>query len=608
MNNIKVRTKMIITGMITAIGMLLLFILMLFSINNLEAISTRTLRDSLREDYDTKIKEQVESASSMIDGIMALVDEGKLTREMALKDSADALRSIRYGEDGYFWADQVDGTNVVLLGSDTEGTMRLHAPDADGFEFVAAIIEAGKNGGGYVDYKFPKEGETVALPKRAYGLLNEKTGWVIGTGNYIDDVDEKINKEIDSIRTRIIVIASSFIIISVIIIMAAFIISGKITRSILRPLKTSFNYIESMAGGDFTTEISAEMLNRGDDFGKLARELEFLKESVGKLIGSVKGMAETLDESMYIVDSQLNHVNSDIDDVSANTEELSAGLTETAASMDQITGYAVEVEKSTHAFRESVEEAAGKILEFHEKISREGEQILKGGSAQIDEAMKAELDESLEKVKIVEEINGLSDSIMGIMNQTNLLALNAAIEAARAGEAGRGFSVVADEIRGLSEQSSESIAKIRKITSEVVSSVEGLAAVAKKLVSHVPDDNSNFSGTADEYIVDSEDYANFVDSTIGMLADQAAKLQDDIDSIMSSVGQISDVSGQAALGVESIANTIMDIRLKTSDLEDAFKNAQEKSTSLEYEISKFAVREENAETKTDKKENTEEKS
>ena len=589
MNNIKVKYKMIMTVSITAIGMIMMMFLMFLSINNLEKISIEKIEKALRDDYDEKIKEQVESATSLVDSFMALADKGIITKEEAMQYSADTIREIRFGEDGYFWVDREDGTNVVLLGSETEGTMRLHAPDADGFEFVAAIIKAAKNGGGYVDYKFPKEGGTEPLPKRAYSLYNEKTGWVIGTGNYIDDVDQKIAAEISSMKKRVILITTTSVVLSIILILFAFATASNISASIIKALRTSFSYIESMAGGDFTTEISEEMLNRGDDFGNLAKKLEFLKESVGKLIGSVKEMAEAVDENTYAVDSGITSVNSDIDDVSANTEELSAGFTETASSMDQITGYAVEIEKSALELHTKAKNAAEKILDIHHKLTKESKEVSCGPvvDSDLDSDLKAELEESLERVKVVEEINSLSDTIMGIMNQTNLLALNAAIEAARAGEAGRGFSVVADEIRNLSEQSSESVAKIRSITSEVVSSVEGLASVAKRLVEHA---ESTGSASTDDYISDSEDYANYVDSILEEIEQMSANLQMDIDSINASIGQISDVSGQGAIALDSIAQNIMNIRLKTCDLETSSKKAQEKAQALDYEISKFAVR------------------
>ena len=203
MNNINVRFKMIIIVGISAFGMLLIIFMALFSLMELDKISTNRLSEAIRADYDQRIKEQVENASSMVDGVMTMAENGDATKDEALYFAARALRGIRYGEDGYFWADKIDGKNVVLLGTEAEGTMRLHAKDADGFEFVSAIIKAAQRGGGYVDYKFAKEDGKVPLPKRAYSMVNEKTGWVIGTGNYVDDIDAYIEEQVAAMNKRI---------------------------------------------------------------------------------------------------------------------------------------------------------------------------------------------------------------------------------------------------------------------------------------------------------------------------------------------------------------------------------------------------------------------
>ncbi len=487
MKNIKVKHKMLIIVGIMDLNMLLIVIFSAVAMHALDNISEDKLASAIRVDYDQRIKEQVENANSMVNGVMEMVNNGDATEEEALENAARALRGIRYGEDGYFWADTVEGVNVVLLGSDTEGVMRLHAKDADGFEFVNAIIEAAKKGGGYVDYKFAKEGENVPLPKRAYSMLNERTGWVIGTGNYIDDMEADIDAHVSAMRKRIILITTLMIAMSLVMIVITFAIATGISRSIVKALKTSYSYIESMAGGDFTTEISEEMLDRKDDFGQLAEKLEFLKDAVGKLIKSVKIMAETVDENTYTVDAELNKVNGDIDDVCANVQELTAVFTETASSMDQLTGFAISVGDCTEELYNRTRDSVQKILEIHHKLEDDQNHVLE------------------------EEKAGLSSDDENLVNTERIIA-------------------------------------------------------------------------------ESEDYANYVDKTLAEIEDMSAVLSSDMESLMESIGQISDVCGQGALGVESIENSIIAIRSKTADLEEASKTAQDVAAQMDYEVAKFAVR------------------
>ena len=106
----------------------------------------------LSRDYDRLIRNQVETAVSLLNYHYSRYRSGAISLDEAQRDAADALRELRYGEEGYFWADTVEGVNVVLLGRDTEGTNRLNASDVKGFEFIREIIDAGTQpGGGYTD-------------------------------------------------------------------------------------------------------------------------------------------------------------------------------------------------------------------------------------------------------------------------------------------------------------------------------------------------------------------------------------------------------------------------------------------------------------------------
>ncbi len=487
MRNLKVRTKMILIVGLSVVNMFIIILMALFAITALDKISTNKLRESIMEDYDQRIKEQVENASSMVDGVMAMADNGDATREEALEYAARALRDIRYGEDGYFWADTIEGTNVVLLGSDTEGTMRLHAKDADGFEFVSAIINAAKRGGGYVDYKFAKENGTTPLPKRAYSLLNEKTGWVIGTGNYVDDMEVAIQEEIQYMQKRIMAVGMLLFETSLFLAVLTFVLARGISKSILSALRTSFSYIESMAGGDFTTEISKEMLERKDDFGKLAEELEFLKDSIGKLIKDIKVMAETVEENNDEVDAGFAKVRSDTDDVCQNIENLSAIFAETAASMDQFTEFALNVGKYTAGLYDKTNDAVEKIFELHRKID-----------------------------------------------------------------------------------------------------IDRNKAFGKNNMS--PEGDEKSMADQKEFLEESMEYENYVDEALADIEHTSAELREDMESLMASIGQISDVSGQGSIGVDSIEDSILAIREKIAELEDAFKNTEEMVFELDYEVAKYAVR------------------
>jgi len=134
---------------------------------------------------DILIKSEVETVVSMLQAIFIKHKEGEMSLVQAKKLGADLLREIRYGTEGYFWADTTEGVNVVLYGKkDVEGKNRLEAKDKQGTFYIKKILAKGKAGGGYVEYWFPKKGETIAQPKRSYVLLFKPFGWVVGSGYY----------------------------------------------------------------------------------------------------------------------------------------------------------------------------------------------------------------------------------------------------------------------------------------------------------------------------------------------------------------------------------------------------------------------------------------
>jgi methyl-accepting chemotaxis protein len=134
---------------------------------------------------DLLIKSEAETAISMLAAIHIRQQKGEMTLEKARELGANLLRELRYGKDGYFWADTNQGVNVVLYGrKDVEGRNRINDRDVKGVYYVKEFLAKGKAGGGYVDYHFIKKGQTVQAPKRSYVMPFEPFGWVIGTGYY----------------------------------------------------------------------------------------------------------------------------------------------------------------------------------------------------------------------------------------------------------------------------------------------------------------------------------------------------------------------------------------------------------------------------------------
>ena len=574
MNNVKVQTKLIIVMLTTIVALVLCAIISSESMKQLQSKALETLEADERASYDEQIKQQVDNVISLCQTIYDQYQAGVYTEEEAKKLAADEIRQLRYGDAGYFWVDQYDGTNVVLLGNDTEGTNRMETKDANGYQMVKEIIRVGQEAdGGYTDYVFPKEGETEPSPKRSYSKAFEPFGWVIGTGNYTDYIDDQvasIEKDFSSYVTgRMTLFIISTLIEGIIVVLLLIMI----IISIIRPLKKCISSIGVMEQGDFSQAMGTALLKRSG------------------LIGEVKSQATEITRMVQEIDDNIQALDEEIENVSATTEELAAGMEETAASSEEINAMSHEIESAAKSIATRSQDGATEADDIRDravgikKTTTENDERTKAIHAEINEG----LTKALEDIKIVDQIGVLAESIMEITGQTNLLALNASIEAARAGEAGKGFAVVADEIRVLAEQSKAAVVHIQDVTKNVVESVTNLADGAKKLLefvgTDVVDSFAGFSGMADSYSND----AGSIDALVTDFSASSEQLLASINGVMDAIGEVSKAATEGATGTNDIAEKTGVVVEKAAEIKEKAEAAHAAADKLQQNVEHFIV-------------------
>ena len=592
MNNVKVQTKLIIVMLATIVALVLCAIISSESMKQLQSKALETLEAYERASYDEQIKQQVDNVISLCQTIYDQYQAGVYTEEEAKKLAADEIRQLRYGDAGYFWVDQYDGTNVVLLGNDTEGTNRMETKDANGYQMVKEIIRVGQEAdGGYTDYVFPKEGETEPSPKRSYSKAFEPFGWVIGTGNYTDYIDDQvasIEKDFSSYVTgRMTLFIISTLIEGIIVVLLLIMI----IISIIRPLKKCISSIGVMEQGDFSQAMGTALLKRRDDFGKLAASLESMRNEMSGLIGEVKSQATEITRMVQEIDDNIQALDEEIENVSATTEELAAGMEETAASSEEINAMSHEIESAAKSIATRSQDGATEADDIRDravgikKTTTENDERTKAIHAEINEG----LTKALEDIKVVDQIGVLAESIMEITGQTNLLALNASIEAARAGEAGKGFAVVADEIRVLAEQSKAAVVHIQDVTKNVVESVTNLADGAKKLLefvgTDVVDSFAGFSDMADSYSND----AGSIDALVTDFSASSEQLLASINGVMDAIGEVSKAATEGATGTNDIAEKTGVVVEKAAEIKEKAEAAHHAADKLQQNVEHFIV-------------------
>jgi len=575
--NLKVKTKIILLAVILLVATV---IMALVSINNqikTSRVNLERVEEQIRQSYDINIKNQVENVISLLDGIEAKRAAGEYTLEEAQKLAADMVRGLKYGDSGYFWIDTYEGVNVVLLGKDTEGTNRYESQDVNGFYHIKALIAAGQQeGGGFTDYWFPKAGEEEALPKRGYTLAFEPYQWIIGTGNYTDYIDNEVSTmteiEQDKLKSGII----SFSIIVVIAVVLATGVAAYIIVMLNKDFSTISKYFDVLAKGDFTAKLPDSYTDRKDDFGMLARDLEIMKNSVGKLVGSTKVEAEQIHGVVGKVNGNVNVLNDNISDVAATTEELAASMEETAASAITMASTAQEIETAVKTIAEKSQEAALQVVGITKraKETKDNVKASQENAVAIGVEIEKKLQKALEQSKVIEQIHVLTDSIMSITAQTNLLALNAAVEAARAGEAGKGFAVVAEEVRNLAMRSAEAAKNTARMIEESVNNSRNGVQISGQVKAALDEIVQGISKTTD---------------LVGEIAAASKEQAQGIDQINTAVSQMDKVTQQNAANAEESASASEELNAQAFSMKEIVASLDGLINGTNHRIESSAV-------------------
>lgn len=549
-----------------------LIAVLLTSVAGMSVISTLSLlaeRDSLLEDRKVKTRHLVESAYGVLEHFSARQKKGEIGEEEAKAAALSLLKGMRYEGKEYFWVNDLgkptprmvmhpslpalDGkilddpkfNKATLKQAGTKG--QIESLD-DKNLFVAFNEVVASAGDGFVNYMWPKAiaggGATTELyPKLSYVKKFDAWGWVIGSGIYIDDVDAIFHRRVATSAGIDLVIAA---------------VIGGFLLFLIRGISNPIGQIrDAITAIQQTRDLSRRVAIDGDnEIGQIGHSVNEMLTSFQELI---RGVIASSHEVMELT-ARLSRSASQVAAASGEQSDASASM---AASLEQAQSSMAQVASNSGDAQKVAEEAGD--------LSRQGEAIVDNAANEM--ALIAESVQ--ESAHIIEDLGKHSDSISAIANvikeiadQTNLLALNAAIEAARAGEQGRGFAVVADEVRKLSERTSQS-------TSEITTMIERIQTGTVNAVRSMHEGSSRVHGgvtlarEAGESMVHIRDGATRVISAIeginAALNEQSSATQ----LVVQNVGRIVAMAERNSAETGDIARTAEDLETLAKRLKEA---------------------------------------
>ncbi|MDC5704995.1 methyl-accepting chemotaxis protein [Vibrio europaeus] len=410
-------------------------------------------RQHMRENYERGVETLVESAVSVIDYYHQQSESGALTKEVAQARALETISAMRFDGDNYIFVGDNEGIQIASGVLSLLGKNIMNLQDSNGAYFVKELYQTARNGGGFVDYHWKNPDKDSLDPKTSYAVMFEPWGWMVGSGmNMVALKAVTYRSEVTSLSYAVGILA----VLSLVV--------GYFIKTITSPLKRTLRAMKTLSQGegDLTQRLpeegSKELIHLARYFNQFVASIQSIMLNISDAGTQVSASATQLSNSVHHIDDSLNQQQNDVD-------MLATAMTEMLATVEEVAGRTSEANDASRLAAKETQNSHSIIQQNVEEANELAVQIDSAGQVVQKLATDAR------------NVDTVLEVIRGVAEQTNLLALNAAIEAARAGEQGRGFAVVADEVRTLSQRTQESTLEIQNIVEKLQAGAENVVTV-----------------------------------------------------------------------------------------------------------------------------------
>lgn len=589
--NLKTRTKSFLSSFGASLRFKLIalsFVMLLVPSLITGLIGYRVAHDQLNKSSQIALKNDVRLVNANIAELNGEVELGKmplnvaqeLVKQMILGPlDPNGHRPINHafdlGKNGYFFI--LDNHGIEVAHPSLEGKSIWNATSQDGVLVGQELIKQGINGGGFTTYEWPLPNSTQFAKKIVYSEAAPAWGWIVAAGSYESDYNSGVNQILDRILISLLI---------------SLVVGGTLTlyisSRIAKPVRKMAEQVQRVSKGDLAVEALAS--DSSDEIGRLARGFLQMTMNLRDIISRLRDTSQQVAAAAEQLTASAEQTSQATENIAQTMQQVAAGTEAQAHSVEESTEAVQDMSNGVRYISANAQTVSDRAAEAARVAAggAESVQIVVAQMDHIHSSMKTLTDEVEALGGRSQDIGQIVQVIADIASQTNLLALNAAIEAARAGEHGRGFAVVADEVRKLAEQSGQSAKQIAKVVQMIQAQTNQAVQVTNNLTGEVRDGLVAVHA-AGESFSNIQSSINDVATQIQEVSVAVEEMLASTDSVVVTMREIGQVADTTADGTQNVSGAAQQQLASMEEITASAAALSQMAEELQDMVGKFKV-------------------